>query len=330
MFSAKPKSPADVEATNESGAPRPVDMVFNSSDHDQGSSRDAPRFQLAQPLQNVVGACVLWTMIPYSWYTIDRTCNTFEVTVSTVRKNAENQDETVVGTATLALFPGTYDPSSLATEVKRAFASVILEDNLAFEVTFDTATARIIIYNVGLDVVDNQADTWFTVKIDNERLARMFGFVPGLTYKSSAQQIFVAGQLRKMGDQIQFHAIRAPYQTNLMESPTLRVHSRTLAPLINIGATHPSGNSEIIAEVPLTGNFTSYMFNQTNAAMIPISRTVIKEVDLFCRLGDRRIYAANSNSPVNNDFILTDYIPFNDIDYTICIRFFVDDGRKFT
>lgn len=332
MFSVKPKNPADIEAENESRPPRPVDMVFNSADHDQGSSSDAPRFQLAQPLSNVVGACVLWTMIPYSWYTIDRTCNTFEVTVSSVSKKEDDSwDDPAVGTQTLALFPGTYDPSSLATEVKRAFASVTLESNLAFEVTFDTATARLIMYNVNLDIVNNKEDNYFTVKFDNPRLARMFGFVPGIEYKSSIQQIFVAGQLRKMGEQIQFHAIRAPYQTNLMESPAVRIHSRSLAPLISVGATRPTtGNSEIIAEVPLTGNFTSYMHNQTNGAMIALSRTVIKEVDLFLRLGDRRLYAANSHSPTNNDFILTDYLPMNNIDFEVCIRFFVDDGVKLT
>jgi hypothetical protein len=83
---------------------RPIDVIFDSSSTvNQLGSLDAPNYVIYPDLTDIVGMSILWTNVPFTYFVIDDTCNTFVFT--------ETGTGAVSVTATLP--PGTYTSSNL-------------------------------------------------------------------------------------------------------------------------------------------------------------------------------------------------------------------------
>lgn len=57
---------------------RPIDVLFDSgSVVNQTGTPDAPLFIVSPQITDVIGYSLLWANIPFTYYVIDDTCNTF-------------------------------------------------------------------------------------------------------------------------------------------------------------------------------------------------------------------------------------------------------------
>lgn len=113
-----------------------VELELDSKDsqktNDQDDKTDWPTFFLTRPLQNIVGMKVLQAEIPFSYYVINSSNNTFSL-----------NESGVVPTATVTIPVGNYTSSSLAS----AFGTALTTSSVAlgaktYTVVYSTLTQK--------------------------------------------------------------------------------------------------------------------------------------------------------------------------------------------
>lgn len=299
---------------------RPVTVTFDTLLRDDGSTNyDRYTFTVNPALENVVGVQVQECNIPYSYYTIDRLCNSFAIITT---------DALAVSTEyTVYLRPGTYNPDTLEFEMKRAIGTVSgLRDAADYVVFMEPATARLVIYNPTLDTT--LAGENFAIRVDNADLASILGFAAGTTYTASTEQVWRSGAVVDTANTNDVaYVVRAPGLCNLTYSPRIEVHSQILSGLLAPFSRLHNNVGTMIQSMPVTSNFTSFLYYLPGSQMLTLNDTVrVDTVDLYLRLPGRSLYAANSSSPQNNDYIETNYLPLNGEGFQIKMVFYVDDG----
>lgn len=87
-------------------------MLFDSgSVINQTGTADAPSFIINPQLTDVVGYALLWANIPFTYYVIDDTCNTFKFTDAAVTNQL------------ITIAPGTYNAITLVEALSSAFGA---------------------------------------------------------------------------------------------------------------------------------------------------------------------------------------------------------------
>lgn len=292
----------------------PVDVVFDSnlaSDPDRGT------FTISPSLNNVVGMNVQWVTVPYSYYNIDRLSNSMAVFWNYV-SDEDNENDT------LYLDPGTYNDTSLANEMSRAFSETQMVKGVDIRVFMSPHRARLVIYNLNMN-----SDEKFAIRINNEYLAKVLGFDANTTYPAVWKQVWRDGQMvnatnTDVNDNM--WVIEAPYLLNLNYSSLINIYS-TLAPTMQNSARRPDSIETLISQIPVNIPFTGIINYTTPGTMIPIDRTTVDRAEFYLRLQGRSNYAKNSRTYDNSDYTITDYLPLNGEGFQICVRFWCDNGR---
>jgi hypothetical protein len=332
----------------------PLDIIFDSTIATNGD-RDNPRFQMNPPLENVVGYSVMWSNIPFSYFTIDNMNNTFEVILGFGNPMAGYVDDpSAANPHTIVIKPGTYDGQSFCDELARAFAQSSLPNGIRFGAFLEKGSARLVIYSRANTLQPEAVGdlTWpsnyqpYGIKIDNELLAKIMGFEPGATYRAYWRAQWQDGKqiLHDTADysnsERRIYALTAPYQVNLPFASVMEVHSN-LASYGEVRTDQGRPDNKLI-KVPLTSNFGSYINYSTMQPTIPIRRTSIDQVTFYLTLPGRDVYGKNSR-PIkikdedqewpNNDtstpeYVPVQYLPLNGQGFQVCIRFIVDNGVR--
>ncbi len=297
---------------------RPVDIVFDSLDRSSGSA-DNPSFILEERLEDVKGYAVLWTNIPFSYYTIDLTNNIFLLGVPTYENPPATFPE-LTGLQ-IRLNPGTYNPDSLKNEMKRAIGSELLVQASNYVVEVDESNARLHIYNTGLTNTQQ-----FFIQVENPVLARMLGFAAGVKYYSSYGQRYSRGVLVDSGESVQ--GLYSPFIVNLMGSSRINVHGSFTGMVSDSQRTSIRGKDNLLMVVPVNGNFTAYLNMLQNSMMIPLAdRQVVDRADMYLTLSDRTSYSFGATRWDDTSPVTQNYLSLNGEAFQICIRFYVDDGK---
>jgi hypothetical protein len=149
-----------------------------------------------------------------------------------------------------------------------------------------------------------------------------------VTYTATTEQVWRSGGVidTPNTDDVAY-VVRAPGLCNLTYSPRIEMHSQILSGMLAPFSRLHNNVNTMIQSIPVTSNFTSYLYYLPGNQMLALNNTSrVDAVDLFLRLPGRNIYAANSITPLNNDYIETNYLPLNGEGFQVKIIFFVDDG----
>ena len=191
--------------------PRPVDVLFDSKQSDNGNY-DAPEFLLDPAITDVVAYSVVWASVPFSFYTIDRMHNEFKLHIVT-NTNLQGFEGITwfnhMDSITCRINPGTYSPKTLSQELKRVlstepitkcthvtgvpmttldqpgtsikYPNTVGQRHIAgsyFNVEVDAATNRLVIWNTVLKPYaypDNGIQNFFWIEMTDPVLAQMLG-----------------------------------------------------------------------------------------------------------------------------------------------------------
>lgn len=296
-----------------------VDVVFDSSLRNYGTN-DNPSFYVRN-IDNVVGMSVAWVSIPFCFYMVDNTNNTFQLRGGTVAGINS------AGWSTISLRPGTYSAVTFAQEFRRACVDTsvgALENNADFYCYVDGATARLTIYNTGL-ATSGTVETFQLRMNGNTSLAKMLGFDASTTYQAQlVTQWWNEGATLNTGNPL--HVLVAPQQVYFVP-PVINLFSKRLSGLMH-SQREPENEDERILVVPLLGNFTTQIQFQPSTGMIPIpSRVTISDTDFKLTIPDRDRYSLNAVDP--NPSVLPptqNHLCLNNVPFQVCIRFFQDLG----
>lgn len=191
---------------------RPVDIVFDST---TARDRDNPRFTLSPILSNVVGYSVIWANVTFSYFTIDRLNNEFMLYMEDdLRAFRDLPDVYSILTAKpnariyyrifCRINPGTYNPITLAHELKRVFGTEPIVEAVRYDPDYgfgeDILPALLAALPEGMeglaapnsskfaievDPKTNRLQIWntvhtrpFSISIPNSDLAYILGFKP--------------------------------------------------------------------------------------------------------------------------------------------------------
>lgn len=308
------------------GLSKYYDVTFDSSLRSRGSlSKPEFDWPMGIPAKDIVGAQLVSTNIPYSFFTLDRAIN--ELWVSS---NVGGD----VSEATVYLEPGTYSADSFSTMFRQAFAqipiSTPIEGNLGFVLAPLPYNSHFVLYNQSDSYT--QSDS-FSIRVDNPDLAHIMGLEPNVTYTSQWLVVYRDGVALNNGNPMQ--SIYFPMQMAL--SPTcLHIFSNLTGSVDNQFAMLPQTpehrsirpKESVLAVVPITGNYTSIMYNANVGQMVPLNG-VDGTIEFWIGIPDRVTKYA-FRKPLGTDVLtesdLMDYVDLNGKPFQVTVRFQVDTG----
>ena len=343
-------------------------VIFDSnSPNNRSGTKDILEVALPE-MSNVTGVQVNWSNIPFTWYVIDNTNNTFELEVANqdVPTNPGTRQTT---TYSLSVRPGTYNPDSFSWEFIRLINTVRANGGATPVISPDKwrcillpETTRLCFYCT--DSLDNSgARVTFALRFSTG-LAPILGFEPAVWYQSNT--LHDGGSVRNYhynaygatvygGEpvwnrgtvELNCAAIYAPYACKLLGPTNVEIVSE-LSNLPTTGsisrdAADPAG--QLLLRVPLTVNYTSYQMyqNVTEVINLPSPKT-IQYVRMYLRLAYRNSYT-QFTCPQHGGFATTivpatwldlnlftktprPYLPLNGEGFQVAINFMIDDGTE--
>jgi hypothetical protein len=241
-----------------------VELYLDSKDAVESnlnvSSTDWPFFSLTRPLYNVEYVKLLEAEIPFSYYVINSTNQTFTLT------------EPLVGSVTVLLHPGNYTAatmaSHLATQLTTASTSL---GNRSYTVTFSTLTHK------------------FTITTNFDEFILTFGTA---TNNGETNPRYVLG-MNSGNNQSILGTLQSAFTTQITGPNYLYLCSDFLSK--NIETTVPQGyigggiKGPQIAKIPINCNPGEVVFYTDPAPQKWFSAQnlyQIQSLDLYCRLGN--------------------------------------------
>lgn len=309
-------------------APRAhIDVLFDSTTAD---NKDKPMFTLSPPVENVVGITLVWANVPFSYYTIDNLNNEITVQIWVTDAYVDHVRR---------LRPGTYNPDTLADEFMRLFQmDAEIQYAGGFQAFFDVARAKLIIYNA--DMIPLEGDeAGFRIYTESPQLGSILGWSLNdddqYMLTSQFQQVWrnsaiVAAEYDETtypDEEDRIHYAEPDGLLNLAYSPVLRLHSNLAGTMSNCRTQ--SDRTNVMAHIPIQGNFQSFMFYQPMSAMAPIGRQDITSAEFYLTLPDRTSYGSENvfNYETQESSVVTvPYLPLNGEGFQVCVRFHLDDG----
>lgn len=342
---------------------RPVDITFDSS---QTTDYDNPRFIVSPPIENCLKYSVVECNIPFSFYIIDNTNNSFRM----------YSFETVANTTAVEYYadckitPGTYTANQLGWEMRRAVnvtPSFRLSNNAArassaaipyaigFQFQVDESNGRLLVWNAehktNYTASSVNQDVNFGIKVDSEALAKILGVYAGFKYRSIQSQLWLEGAIvasindshegewatqgsktPNANNVILF--LRGDNVVNMLYSPSIMVMSDLDNGRYN-RYSEGKKSDNLLIDVPIQTNFLNYIFYQPTSADIPYESQSITKVEFWLQHGDKQQYSHHAREwdGVNTDFNsaapaqrVENYLSLNGQPWQITIRFWVDDG----
>lgn len=275
----------------------PIDVVLDSeeiatSDQVTGT-RDNPSFTINPPITECVGLAVLYASVPFTYYVIDRTCNSFELTYQST-------------TYTCSMTPGTFNSTNVGGEliaaISRAADSTVAGSFTAY---VDTTDNNFVIYN-------NTAGSGISFTLNFNVLNsvyRTLGFNQS-SYSSAATTFYDNSETA-----ITKHRVIAPRVINLTGPGQMYLNSDLGGSLFG-KVRNQTAAQGLLGFWPVNSNYTGTIETfRENPIMIPVGKSTITKINLKLLLGNRTEY------DVSNTGIL-DHLPLNGESFQVAIRFF--------
>lgn len=310
-----------------------IDVTLNSELSDNGS-KDTPEFYL-DPIDNVVAIGIEWVNIPYAYFTIDRTCNVFSYRMRLCADD-HTWDGTTYQSTDFTITPGTYSPETLIKEFYRMVSKSGIVAARGIKLYYDQTNSRCILYSTDLDQT-----SIISIKTENVYLARILG-LPVDTWVDSAwdPEAYLNGSLvvtnhtpdasqplnakRFDGAYGACQMLKFPGILNLSFAPLIEVRSNELSSILGESQRGQSEVGNSICSIPVTNNFTGFIYYKAEAPPIAIRRQSFSKIDLSLGLPTRTVYSTNNfdTSAVNE----VNYLPLNGMSFQIRLRLYVDNG----
>lgn len=273
----------------------PIDVVFDSDEvgisDDVAGTRDTPAFTLNPPITDCVGVALLYANVPFTYYVIDETCNSFRLIYS-----ATNYD--------CQITPGTYTSQNIEGEIIKAIsqgATPLI--GAQFKAFVDNTDNNLIIYN--------DANVVFQINFNViNSVYRTLGFEQTL-YTSTSAQFF-----DNLEQSITKHFIRSPRVVNLTGPAQMFLNSDLGGNLFG-KVRNQTAAQGLLGFWGVNSNYTGTIETfRENPMRIPIGRTNITGVKLKLLLGNRTAYDNGAGEGI------VDHVQLNGEAFQVAIRFF--------
>lgn len=285
----------------------------------------------------------MWVNVPFSFWVIDETNNTFEFMFREQYGTANDLGDVKSSSfrvwKTLTLAPGTYTPIAFQQEFRRAIAAGDFFDSVQapallqkINCIFMSTDGRVIFNN------GNAGENHFTIRFGNNvELAEMLGFRPNIEYWSGYGTVWKDGAPVDGGNNTYIASERT---VKLIGVPRLNLHG-SLSGEVDIGGgmtrVNKNSGSDILVSFPINGAFGSYLYNQLPSQPIVALSESIDTVSFYLTHGDRKKYSKRrtldyaSLPGVNASYDMSlyapsdvvNYLPLNGEGFQVCVRFFI-------
>lgn len=309
---------------------RPVDIVFDSSVADGTSQRDLdnPTFSLLPGVENCVGMALLSAQVPFSYYVIDYTCNTFNIRINT---------STTIGGGTytnnvytVSLLPGTYTRNNLkpmltfciqnqTTLVKGSGGNAGLATDLSliFDMRFDIddTTSSLLFYTYNSTVNAINESNLFNVEFGNNSVAPYIGFANTTSKGSVRSAVYDNSDSLVLSNS---HNLYSPFAINLSGPSYLFLHSEKLSGAAPGTVRNSSNANDIVAYIPVNNNYQGTIeFLNPIAQRIPFTKCNLPaKIDFRWTLGSRTTFNIDGGTNKN-------YLQLQGQAFLVVLRFYV-------
>lgn len=243
------------------------DRVIDSS-RAVNSNYNEPIVELKSPINDVVGACIMSANIPFTYYTIDSTNNTFVLQSTTVTIPAQ-----------------TCNANNFTYVLANAVTAASVSGAANFGFIVDNTTTQLIIYNT--------AGTSFTIDFTASTAAsEALGFAAA-SYTSTLHSTLISGGTTVYGNDdvalnSSYHVLVSPFAANLTGPGQIYVHDKILGPAMNGAITNESNYGDIVGEVRVNTNYQGIItYDNIAPAMYECQTPSIKKLQLYLTLGSR-------------------------------------------
>ena len=279
-----------------------IDILFDSADFITGNT-DKPSFNLANMnLDNVVGLQLLYCTIPFSYYVIDSTNNTFNVV------------QAVGGTKQIFLRPGTYNGSILIQELVYAFNKYVSGTN-HYNFFIDSSTAQLVIWNDQFVFgIDNT--------INNHTTNLGFG-----TYITGSSGVLIDNSDTAVFGGASVGYIYGAAPVSLNGSNQIFLHSPSLSGMLDSKVYDVKNSGDILFCIPMQASYLGINeYQPTRNLYLRSNPYSVSNCSFYLTLGNRTLY----DNPSGNQ---TNYLSLQGLPFQVGIRFYkkyqnvVDDSR---
>lgn len=268
-----------------------IDILFDSSNYKTGS-KDYPVFNLShKQLDNIVGLQLLYTSIPFSYYVIDITNNTFTLV-------------DINGTWPIVIVPGTYNASNLATELSQSLvvAGVTLPTHYVFYV--DSSTAQLVIYNNTIS---------FVISFPLKTAVNNLGFTSGL---SSTNGLLADNTETYVNSGSATNYIVSQGPVSLTGSNQIYLHSPELSSMLNSKVYNDTQAGDILFVIPANASYLGiHEFQPTRNLYLRCNPTSLSNMSFYLTIGNQTLYESSNGGTQN--FLSLQGLPFQ-----VGIRFY--------
>lgn len=269
----------------------PVEVIFDSITVDD---LDAPAFTVTPSISDVVGFSLKYANVPFTYYVVDESCNSFIITPS----GGANY--------TISVESGTYNAVNLITELTKRLQSASVPSYANYVFFVDNTDSKLKVYN------NSNAFTLSFVGLSNPANDWM-GFSMPTAYASTSG-ILTDNTDTSVNGGSNTNYVSGNRVVNLSGPNLMFLKSSKLGSLA-FGTTRTQNLTQpTIGFWPVNSNYQGTItFFKDKPQIVPFTPTTITDVDLKLSIGNRTSYTLNSNTK--------DYLSLNGEGFQICIIF---------
>lgn len=284
----------------------PVDIIFDSDQvgtNQVTGIKDNPTFTLLPSIENCVGVSVTYANVPFTYFVVDGTNNTFGIDYDT--------DSGSDSYNTITLDEGTYNIVNVVTQLKAKIdADGTWTSGTDYDLFIDSTTSKLVIYKLTSLAVQ------FKLDFSQNDLGKVLGF---------EKQIYTSTEATLVDDvdvtlSSREHVI-APRVINL-SGPAQMFLDSDLGSLVFGSVRNQSGSRGLLGFWPVNTNYQGTIeYLNPNPEMIPITNTTITKIGLSLAIGNISQYSVGGNS--------TNYLPLNGEPFQVGLRFWKEVADNF-
>lgn len=260
-------------------------------------TRDNPTFSIVPPITDCVGLAMKSITVPFTYYVVDNTCNTFDLTYKS-------------NVYTCRLTPGSYNDQNIGGEfiaaIRRTAAGALASD---FRAYVDNTSNNFIIYTAGVSTDPTNA---FQINFNViNSAASNLGFDQAL-YSSSNVGTFYDNSETPLTN----YRISSPRIINLTGPGEMYLNSDLGGSVFGQIRNQTSAQG-LLGKWDVNCNYTGTIeHKESNPSRLKISRCTISKINLKLLLGNRTAYDNGSGTGIK------DYLQLNGESFSVTIRFF--------
>jgi hypothetical protein len=293
---------------------RPIDVLFDSELADDANNdyvsgtRDNPTFSIYPAISDVVGVCVMYANIPFTYYVIDSTNNKFTFT--------SDGDTAKI----ITIPPGTYNSLTIAatlTNIIKSTSSILEQTgSKGFYVYVDSSTGRLVFANELDTDEEAEADGFSFIFDQDESPHKVLGYDPNVLYTAD-----YALNHRDDNDKIFIGYKVEGSRTVNLTGPAQMFLNSDFGSAIYGSVRNQTNFKALLGFWPVNANYQGTIeYSRENPVMIPMSKTTLSKISLSLTLGNRTRFSDADNNEA-------DFLELNGEAFQVGLRFYVSDNE---